>query len=849
MRRLTGLVVLLVLLAAPVVHADTTDLTVTAEQTFSQLAGCVAGADQTNILLVVDESQSLELSDPGSKRSEALQIALSGIADLQRAAPDKKIMVAASSFATGYTPRIGWQQADDRSIATLKDFATKEVPQLQSGQGTDYRQALQGARSQLREAGDGCQVLLWFTDGGLDVGRSTDAEKASAFDEICAPSGISDSLRADRIFVVAVALFNPDLTAITDTDRQRLQDIAEGAASGLADCGTSPVPQTYARGAYLPANDASRLAEVFGGAISRIGGFTRNGRVLCPSAQCPDGLLDVPVDAGVKRVRLSAYTSSGQPEFGLTPPGGQQVQIAQDVAKVGPAPAEVSSSGAATQIDLDVSDPANVGAWTLQVTGGEAWIETWYSPEATFVLGDPQQTVSAEQETDVALELQHRDGTPVDISDYTTDGVTASVSGTAVTVDEGDDSTWNVQVPAISGGVVPRKRPLDVAVTLKTRPSGIELAPIEQQFSLPVTTSAAYPQVLSEQLRFADVSEAGNVTTGLQVQGAQAGPSQVCVTSTTFSGPNGTVELAPGAECVDLAANETRTIEFTASPSKIVDGQVTGTVDVQLRSARSGDDPLTVQVPASMGLSRPVDTVKFTLLGILFVLLAICIPLLIVYLIGRWVLAKFVPRDLRYCVVPVTVHKTTGGDYSLRSPGQAALDIDPRELRYRQVSANSREVEAGGLRLTTNFRFLRSRSIGSLRVPWLAVDASATAQLQHASGRVLVSNANPYELGPGRAPANLRLERNWFLAARADDVDPEEGFDAELIAFGMGPGFPHAEMSDRTPTVLVERMVHALRKAARDTRIPSASPQPVGQAAGPTSSPQTPPTHNTDDWL
>ena len=144
---------------------------------------------------------------------------------------------------------------------------------------------------------------------------------------------------------------------------------------------------------------------------------------------------------------------------------------------------------------------------------------------------------------------------------------------------------------------------------------------------------------------------------------------------------------------------------------------------------------------------------------------------------------------------------------------------------------------------------MRSRSLGALRVPWLAVDASATAHLMRPDARVLASNANPYELGPGRAPANLRLERNWFLVARASEVDPQEGFDAQLIAFGMGPGFPHAEMSDRTPTVLVERMVHALRRAARETPSVPASPQPAGQAAGPTSTPTTPPTNHTDDWL
>ena len=93
------------LLSTPAVAADAPQPSATAEEAFSQIAGCVSTSEQTNVLFVIDESLSLRDSDPDNQRSQALKIAIGGLADLQRSAPDKKIMVA--QYMVGQSANFG----------------------------------------------------------------------------------------------------------------------------------------------------------------------------------------------------------------------------------------------------------------------------------------------------------------------------------------------------------------------------------------------------------------------------------------------------------------------------------------------------------------------------------------------------------------------------------------------------------------------------------------------------------------------------------------------------------------------------------------------------------------------
>lgn len=808
-------------LPVPASGADTPQPSPTAEEAFSQIAGCVSTSEQTNVLFVIDESLSLRDSDPDSQRSQALKIAIGGLADLQESAPDKKIMVAASTFSTDYVQRIPWQRADEQSIRALKDFAGQEVPSLNSGEGTDYRRAMLGARRQLVDQDQGCRIMLWFTDGGLDVEDETQA----VYEDICAPRGVADTLRADNISVVAVALFNPAVSNITDQDRNRLQDIAEGTASGQQPCGTVPLPETSSRGAYLPADDAARLAQVFGDALSRIGGYSLDKQVVCSGPDCPDGAVEFPVDPGIARMRISVYAVSGDPRIFVKPPKGQEAQVREGLARIGAAPAKVTSAGAATQVDLDTTDSESSGTWRVRVDEGEAWVEAWLSPELSFVLTNPSQTVSAEEGTDVAIALQRRDGSATEPKDFKFEGPTARVGDEEVEVSQESGTEWLVTVPPVTSGNVPRRRLLSVELGLQTRPSGVPLQPLTQVFSLPVTTSAAYPRVVTDELTFPDVTEAGVVSADLELVGASTGRSQVCLEQSTFAGPNGDVPLVPLAGilddsgCMDLAPDEQRVLPFEARPEIITDGQVSGTIDVRLVSARTTDRPLTVSVPTSLAMSRPIDAVKFSLLLALLVLAAVLLPLLIALLLGKWLLARFADGSVPYVDVPVEV-VTDGSDrISLRSFGSASLDIPATEIRVARVNGQPRSVSVEGLVFEARFQFWRRRKVGPLRsLPMPNVDAFAVARLKDGSGRCIASNVDPFALGGNSAPASLRLERNWFLIASAFDVDATKPFPARLVAFGMTSGFPQEEMRQRTPSVQVERVVHALIRAADEAR-------------------------------
>ena len=111
-----------------------------------------------------------------------------------------------------------------RSADDFRQTATSELPKRDSGNATDYRQALTGAKKDLESRAEGlkdadaCKVLLWFTDGALDV----DEQTGVAANEICQPGGIADSVRHAGINVVALALFTPG-ARVTSTQRDQLR--------------------------------------------------------------------------------------------------------------------------------------------------------------------------------------------------------------------------------------------------------------------------------------------------------------------------------------------------------------------------------------------------------------------------------------------------------------------------------------------------------------------------------------------------------------------------------------------------------------------------------------------------
>lgn len=749
-----------------------------AQASFAQIAGCLAGGDLLKAVLVVDESASLQTTDPENQRTDGLLAALDGLAALQAALPDKRIEVSAATFSDQYRPAVDWGTAEGRHLDQLRSFATDDVPKLNTGTATDYRAAMLGAQRALG-TDPACKVMLWFTDGGLDVGDSAEASKAAALQEICQPGGIADSLRSEGVHVEAVALFKSGDTQVTDADRANLAKIAEGSST-TGSCGTVPIPDGYALGAYLSANDPAALSALFAEMLAQISGFTPAGDVECPSDECVAGQLRFPVDPGIGFLRIISATIEGTPNYTITPPAGTPAEIpANGQVQVGPFTGLASTAGRTLQFDLDLRGTDASGEWTLAVLQGKARVGIFLQSSVQVALADTGQRLNGDAATEVPLRLTVAGtGKPVDPDVYGSFDVVGIIdSGTEIPARR-NGQDWVIDVPAPPTGDLPSSRLLTVRVNAVTKPSGLTLQPIIRQFEMPVSVSAAYPSILSSELQLSPVAGEGTTSGELLFRGSALGPTSVCATSVTLAGPEGQpdVELQPDRECLDLGADEEGSLTFTAPVNAVSDGSMRGEANVTLNGYRPEDAPVTFTVPARLGIERPIDEGVRWGLVLLLLALSIVLPLLIVYLLGRHLLARFTPLSRTVCrVISVPVTVTYDGEESrlLREGRPIWLTYEDAQRRVPPVPSGAEQWNVPPLKFSTSFEFMglrkpKGRLFRRVKVPVLSLQPSAVASLT-STGQVLTSPRNPFVRGDG-APSGLSPESEWFLVFNVADL-------------------------------------------------------------------------------
>ncbi|MFC8734552.1 VWA domain-containing protein [Luteimicrobium sp. NPDC057192] len=240
-------------------------LSATGARSFADLSSCLSSADHFLASVVVDESGSLQQTDPDNDRVGAIQAALSSLASLQTSAGTQlEVEADLGVFGSDYTQLVGWGPVNGDHGGALDRAVTQQIPSRNQAAYTDYRAALQGAEQSIdARAGelDGttCSAILWFTDGRLDLDENGEGPKTQdARIQLCQQQGIVDGIRADGTTIIAMALFGGKSSGVTANDRARLKAIAEGRGGGQT-CGTVPIPATSQGGAYLRADQPDAL--------------------------------------------------------------------------------------------------------------------------------------------------------------------------------------------------------------------------------------------------------------------------------------------------------------------------------------------------------------------------------------------------------------------------------------------------------------------------------------------------------------------------------------------------------------------------------------------------------------
>ncbi|MDQ1248518.1 MAG: hypothetical protein QG597_2891, partial [Actinomycetota bacterium] len=273
------------LVLAVVSPARAADVSPEAELGFQQISQCLQSRNDLAVLLVVDESGSLQETDPENKRARLLANLVRSLAR-QAGTPTangaREINLAVSTFATEYRPLVPWTELGQDSGNSIATQLESEIPALNQGGGTNHPEALAGARNQMAAITAAsaaeqppCQVAIFFTDGVLSV-SDVQEENDAAANEMCRPGGVVDGVRRDGINLVSVMLFDPATARAAPTEYAQGRDLLKAAAEGKGGsrtCGTLPIPPAYARGAYLEGG-VDKLASLFASAFALSQGAT-----------------------------------------------------------------------------------------------------------------------------------------------------------------------------------------------------------------------------------------------------------------------------------------------------------------------------------------------------------------------------------------------------------------------------------------------------------------------------------------------------------------------------------------------------------------------------------------------
>lgn len=772
MNRILGALAAMALAAAyMVVTANTASaaegtLTAAGARAFSEIASCTANAKTLLVSVVVDESGSLRSTDPEDRRVEAILTAIDSLADLRaNAAGGLDVQMNLATFAAGYEQLVEWGPVVGAHADRLRRVTNAELPERDHGSLTDYRQALRGAQQQLDSRAsdvdpDACKVLLWFTDGGLDVGAKTDRAQA----ELCARRGLVDGLRGDRVAVIALALFTQSGSgSVGAKQREQLKAVAEGQGQG-ATCGTAPIPSESSAGAYLRADDAGTLRRLFAGAAALIAGGSEGPSAVCPDEGCQQGRVAFPVDAGIAAVRLVVDASLSGQRTSLVGPDGSEIQVRAGEYSISSAKARISVRDGLATVDLTFSalNGPHVGRWILSAASASSRnpvaVDVFYFWGVDLLLGAPRGLVIGEA-SNLELRLVGHGGKAVPSALYQDLDVMLELDGASVDLDGGKDGVFRGAVTLPTSGA---SSSAVVAASAKviTQPSKIQLGPVTTLRKIATSLPPSFPKIAPSQLDLPGIVGMASTTGTLRLTGSERGETRACLVASELSGPEaaGSLRVVTKNECVTVPAGKQVPWSFTVQPSNAADGRISGDVRVKLTAAGAAGE-LDVAIPVGFTMTRPVDQALRWTLALSLVGLALLVPVLML-LLSNLVMGRYRLTPLtRAASVPVTV-----GPAGIRRSGPSAHAplIEPDDFSGLRKSTPERTKQFSVLGVT----FERRLPKWPLSEPRSLVTALG--------GEHVFSNEGNYTDHGTAAPFSFGMASSWALV-----IDPESVTESE----------------------------------------------------------------------
>lgn len=777
-----------------------------------RFSACVRGGGQGRVLLLMDRSGSLRVTDPQAARVTAANHFVGGLARTLGEQSETTIRIAVSGFDIGYEKTLDWTELNAESLPQVQaDIAS--YAQRNTGQDTDYWMAADGARRELASelgGGKGCALLVWFSDGQFDVPvrispenfESLGGAKPYAPDnkldtleavreamdmgitDLCRPGGVADQLRSLEIVSLGIGLA-PDGNADTF-------NLMRGFTSGEGmQCGekTDPPP-----GQFVMASNIDDLIFAFQqGTMSNPEPPVETG--LCTEGEepCAEGTRDFVLDDSIGGVDAIATVPKEGDRVLLQTRTGELLKLEGDSG-------EAKTSGAvikwqrmtalttSVRMERDGKAPEWVGPWGLVFVSPKQTEET--AKSLLKLIGDVRPVVegfdtlsvqSGGDPVDLRISLHNHVGDQVDPA-ILSEGST--LSAMLVTSDgKTTELASKLQVRELAKPLKlepkllePGAARINLRLEVRTRDwegdgrkvPGTKLEPVDSSLLFQVQPPGEYPTI-ADRVDFGATESPDPITRTLPLNGSGCAWLDPDVQFTGFPAEVTSPRLTTPAQSKETCSASG--LELTLNPGAVGNGALVGEAKVWLTSETNGE-PIAVPLSFELQMSRPASqpVLWSTLVGL--TLLGVLIPVLLLYVV-KYVNAGIPGQSL--FAQQVRGQVTEGGSFA-----DAGLGLDVSQMQIRHLVNGRRRVDIAGVMLRAKM------GLAPTEPGYVVVDQPGRA----AGGRTIMSSIGD------RARLPLAVQGNWTVA-----LDPER---------------PHS--GDVTVTVFTSAGAPGLKELEADVR-------------------------------
>lgn len=690
---------------------------------FDALAACInkETSTQVNVMFLIDSSGSLKFaddnkspgSDPEGKRAE---IIASSILLLERINQEKPLYFALTTFdstSPGQNKEgkkyeeYPWTQANPENVAKASKWSEK-IKDFNNGQKTDWVAGLRNAKKKLVEApgtdGEACQAIIWFTDGGIDVGGAP-ADLKKSIKDLCGTipgeggipqESLITTIREAGIHLIGVFL-KPQV--INDKNRGRVSlfeptvlgqgviepgDIGQGSFT----CGEFPIPDSHGQGEFIEVKNTDELAERFLKLTMQI----IEGKPAFE--ECQSGVTNFSMDPGIKDAVLLLPSLNWK----ISIPGGAQVSRQ----------ALPAGWNETTQLErfsvLNVPIKSDlVGKWSINsgISSScasvflDAGIQPRVSKGISLTAGKSNQEFSGL--------LINSDGSPANLNDFRSIELSADVIDNTsqnrerksfpLDVTKGDSSWKGLVEPYTGSNTASFLLRLDL-----TTKSGVKLPTIKSAVEVPLVLPDQLCKIASPTLKLSDLYTGTPAKGTLVVDGPKQGDCLLSLKSLDIKqDPEGrTIEMfkpkifdkasgktfGPGDEVL-VKQGEQATLEVTLESEISAQGDSKGLLILKTRTADSTQSMDLVADVEFKSVLKPPSPLLISLLT----LLGLLIPLSLLQL-SNFLFARFRFDGIRVANVPVKVLVGDGKVTVMRLDDQKDL-FEDRNFDYPSTKTDN----------------------------------------------------------------------------------------------------------------------------------------------------------------